>query len=141
MVDPRDDPIVLTAPDQERWHEQFRTERDRIRESLAAHGLHEHVRHVEHVGSTAVPELAAKDVVDLGVVVDDEAVGEVARALETELGGDRAENSAGWQPIFRRENGQRFNDHVFGESSEKWKVSVVTRDALRARPCAESTRS
>lgn len=105
-----------------------------MREAVRSRGVADRVVRLEHVGSTAVPDLAAKDVVDLDVVVADRAVETVADGLVDELGGTRYENDATWNPVARRHAGQRFNDHVFAASSDGWKVSVVTRDVLRARP-------
>nr|WP_255679383.1 GrpB family protein [Haladaptatus salinisoli] len=68
------------------------------------------------------------------MVVADNVVDGVSQALTVHLGGDRAENIAEWHPVFRRENGQRFNDHVFAVSSDGWKTSVITRDVLRTFP-------
>lgn len=102
--------------------------------SCSRTGLEDDCERIEHVGSTAVPNLAAKDIVDLDVVVADDAVAEVSRALADELGGTRVENSGEWHPVFREHDGQRFNDHVFAASSDGWTVSVVTRDVLAARP-------
>ena len=134
MVDPKDDSIELVPSQYERWREEFADERDRVHEVLASQNLAARLCRIEHVGSTAVPALAAKDIVDLDIIVEDAAVRRVSRALEAELGGDRYENSAGWQPVFRTHDGQRFNDHVFAVSDDGWKVSVVTRDVLRANP-------
>lgn len=134
MVDPNDDPIELAPSRHALWRERFLAERARVRDALADRGLAGRVERIEHVGSTAVPDLAAKDVVDLDIVVADDAVGAVSRALEADLGGTRMENDAEWHPIFRRHDGVRFNDHVFAASGGKWKVSVATRDVLRARP-------
>lgn len=134
MVSVDDDPIELVPSQYEAWREQFRAERERIRTVLSDQLLEHHLQRIEHVGSTAIPELPAKDIVDLDIVVADGAVADVSRTLERELGGSRVENSKGWQPVFRRHNGQRFNDHVFGESDDGWKVSVVTRDPLRGHP-------
>ncbi|MFP4628357.1 MAG: GrpB family protein, partial [Halobacteriales archaeon] len=64
-VDVHQDPIELVPSEYDRWRRQFRTER--VRDALAGH-LDDVVR-IEHVGSTTVPDLAAKDVVDLDVVV------------------------------------------------------------------------
>lgn len=132
MVDVHDDPIELVPSRYEAWREAFEAERDRIRRVLADAELAESVVRIEHVGSTAVPALAAKAIVDLDVVVADSAVADVSRALESELGGTRLENSETWQPVFRRsESGQRFNDHVFAVSGDRWKTSVATREGLR----------
>ena len=55
--------VELAEPDP-RWPEQYVLHRDRITAALGPVA-------VEHVGSTAVPGLAAKPVVDLQVVLDD----------------------------------------------------------------------
>ncbi|ELY75929.1 GrpB family protein [Natrinema gari] len=134
MVDANDDPIELVPARYDAWRECFVAERDRVSDVLTGASLETTVARIEHVGSTAVPNLAAKDIVDLDIVVADGAVSDVSRAVEFELGGDRIENGDHWQPVFRRETGQRFNDHVFATSSDGWKISVVTRDVLRASP-------
>ena len=133
MVNADQDPIELVPSDDETWCERFVAERDRVRDALSRAGLEDDCDRIEHVGSTAVPNLAAKDIVDLDVVVADDAVSEVSRTLVDELGGTRVENSGEWHPVFREHDGQRFNDHVFAASSDGWKVSVVTRDVLAAR--------
>ena len=97
-------------------------------------GLGAEQHRIEHVGSTAVPGLAAKDIVDLDIVVADDFVDAVSGALTDELGGTRCENSDTWHPVFREHGGQRFNDHVFARSDDGWKVSVATATALRERP-------
>ena len=133
MVNPHDDPIELTPSQCEIWRERFANERDRIDDVLATNGLDKYVECIEHVGSTAVPGLAAKNIVDIDILVKDSAVADVSQTLETELGGTRLENTDGWHPIFRIHDGHRFNNHVFAASNDKWRVSVVTCDVLRER--------
>lgn len=134
MVDPNDDPIELTPSRYETWRTLFENERRRVSASLETNDLGDRVERIEHVGSTAIPELPAKDIVDLDIVVADDAVAAVSETIEAELGGTRLENTAGWQPLFRTHDGQRFNDHVFAAAGRKWKVSVVTREVLCSRP-------
>ena len=134
MVDPRDDPIRLVPSRYDEWCDRFEAERVRIRDALRAQDLWDRCRRIEHVGSTAVADLAAKDVVDLDVVVDDGAVQPVADALVDALGGTRFENDETWHPIHREHDGQRFNVHVFAASSDRWKRSFVTCEVLRADP-------
>lgn len=133
MVNVDDDPIELVPSRYESWRERYRAERERIRAVLSANSF-DSLKRIEHVGSTAVPNLPAKDIVDLDIIVADGAVAGVSRTLARELGGDRAENTDGWQPVFRVHEGQRFNGHVFGASDDGWKSSVVTRDVLRTHP-------
>ena len=133
MVNVHDDPLDLVPSRHDEWVESFIAERDRLQRVLTDASLWPSVERIHHVGSTAIPDLAAKDIVDLDVVVADDDVFDVARLIETELGGTRVENTPRWQPVFRLEDGQRFNDHVFAASSPGWKISVVTRDVLRER--------
>jgi GrpB-like predicted nucleotidyltransferase (UPF0157 family) len=129
-----DDPIELVASRHDAWRTVYRAERDRLEDALAAAEIADAVHRIEHVGSTAVPDLAAKDIVDVNVIVADDAVGAVAEAVGDALGGERYENSDTWQFLARTVDGQRVNVHVFARSSRKWRTSVVTRDVLRARP-------
>ncbi len=130
MVDPNDDPIELQPSAAERWRTAFHDERERI--EAVVETIDGPLKRIEHVGATAVRGLRAKPIVDLDIVVADDAVERVARLIADDLGGTQIENSDGWQPVFRRHNGQRFNDHVFGIADDGWKISVVTRDVLRA---------
>ena len=61
------DRIVLVDYDP-RWSEAFAREADRIRTALADRALQ-----IEHVGSTAVPSLIAKPIIDIVLVVTDSA--------------------------------------------------------------------
>jgi len=136
------DPIELVADRHGEWREQFRAERERLRGALAEHDLLDAVVRIDHVGSTAVAGLAAKDVVDVDVVVDDDAIAAVSTAVVDELGGDGHRNSEAWHPVFRRAKSEADADagadgrcvdvHVFARSADGWRASVATREALRA---------
>jgi GrpB-like predicted nucleotidyltransferase (UPF0157 family) len=58
-------PIVVATYDRA-WPERFRAERERIGRALG-----QTARSVEHIGSTAVPGLAAKPIIDILLVVED----------------------------------------------------------------------
>jgi GrpB-like predicted nucleotidyltransferase (UPF0157 family) len=64
---PLSEPVVLADYDPA-WPELFEREADRIGSALGARALE-----IEHVGSTSVPGLAAKPVIDIVLVVDDSA--------------------------------------------------------------------
>lgn len=134
MVNPYEDEIALVPSRHDEWRDQFEREQSRVLDVLESNGLDTHVRRLEHVGSTAVPDLAAKDIVDLDIIVDDNAVPDVSKTVESELGGTRYENSETWHPVFREEAGQRFNDHVFAYSGDGWKKSIATVAVLCERP-------
>lgn len=93
MVDPRDDPIELVPSRFEHWLAAFEGERDRVTEAAASRDLRGQIRRIEHVGSTAIPGLCAKDIVDLDIVMDDSAVDAVSRAIAGEVDGTRCDKS------------------------------------------------
>jgi GrpB-like predicted nucleotidyltransferase (UPF0157 family) len=61
-------PAIVIAAYDPAWQERFRREEARIRAALGAAALS-----VEHIGSTSVPGLAAKPIVDILLVVEDSA--------------------------------------------------------------------
>ncbi|WP_331236173.1 GrpB family protein [Natronorarus salvus] len=87
MVDPHDDSIVLISSRYDRWREAYARERDRLRIVFEERGTSGGLDRIEHVGSTAVPDPPARNIVDLDVVVSDDAVRAVSRAIEADLGG------------------------------------------------------
>jgi GrpB-like predicted nucleotidyltransferase (UPF0157 family) len=97
------------------------------------------VADVEHIGSTAVPGLAAKPVLDLMAGV---ASLDTARAAEAVLA------PAGWEyvpPVLDQRPWRRFfvkvrdgrrvaHLHLLDPASDRWRRQLVFRDALRANP-------
>ncbi len=68
---------IVVEPYDTAWALLFAALRDRLKSALGALALR-----VEHVGSTAVPALPAKPVVDIDVVIADETgLGQVIYAL------------------------------------------------------------
>jgi len=61
-------PAIVVVDYDPAWPERFRREAARIRAALG-----EAARGIEHIGSTAVPGLAAKPIVDILLVVEDSA--------------------------------------------------------------------
>ncbi len=109
------------------WPARYQLERDRVRRALGASALR-----IEHIGSTAVPGLAAKPIVDLLVAVadpDDETV--TATALE----------AAGYE-LRVREPGHRMfrtperdvHAHVWAHSDPAVTRHLMFRDRLRRSP-------
>src|SRR5882724_1850041 len=118
-----------------RWPERFALESARIRRVLAEPALE-----IEHHGSTAVPGLAAKPVIDMLVAVESiEIAGRHAAALIQD----------GYEPVearyrelwperivlIRREYGARMcHVHLMLRGHPTWKRLLVFRDYLRAHP-------
>jgi dephospho-CoA kinase len=101
---------------------------------------------LDHVGSTAVPGLVAKDVIDLQVGVrsladaDDEAlVARLAAAGFPRSGGaahDSSKDDAPWPKRFHASSdpGRPAHVHVRGAGSAGWRWALMFRDWMRAVP-------
>jgi GrpB-like predicted nucleotidyltransferase (UPF0157 family) len=115
--------IVLIAYDAQ-WPKRFEEERGRI-----AVALGERATRIEHIGSTAVPGLAAKPIVDIVVTVDDcDDEATYAPALET----------AGYALRVREPGHRMFRSgvkdvhvHIWAASSGELERHLRFRDRLR----------
>ena len=118
--------IVISDYDPE-WPERFRREKAKIKAALGDAALS-----VEHIGSTSVPGLAAKPIVDILLVVEDsryeatylpalERAGYVLRVREPELDEHR---------MFRTPE-KDVHLHVFSAGSREIERYLLLRDRLR----------
>ncbi|TWC07436.1 GrpB-like predicted nucleotidyltransferase (UPF0157 family) [Bradyrhizobium macuxiense] len=117
------------------WPALFAQERVRIAQALGAFALA-----IEHVGSTAVPGLPSKPIIDLlvGVPSLEEAKERSIAPLEA-LGYIYMPDYASWLPgelFFRKGPPGPWTHHlhVTEPSHPRWEALVVFRDYLRAHP-------
>jgi GrpB-like predicted nucleotidyltransferase (UPF0157 family) len=114
------------------WRAWFERESSRITSVLGALALR-----VEHVGSTAVPDLIAKPIIDIGVIVA--RPGDFERCIEPLVGlGYEYRGQHGDDPLRRYfvldQNGRRLAQlHVWADESPSWREAVAFRDLLRSR--------
>jgi GrpB-like predicted nucleotidyltransferase (UPF0157 family) len=130
-----DAPVVEVVPYDPTWPERFEAERRLLSEALPD------ALSVEHIGSTSVPGLAAKPIIDIMVVVPDvdgvvanlrplEQLGYVYRPLVFPEDGDHlffAKDTAG-----RRSH----HLHIFGVASPVPAENRVFRAYIEANPAA-----
>ena len=125
---PIDGPVTLAEADPE-WTDWYLREEARIRRALGGRALQ-----VEHVGSTSVPGLAAKPVIDIILAVADSA-DEISYVPDLE--------AAGYQLRFREPDWHehRFvvdppavQIHVFSVGSTEVERMLLFRDRLRSCP-------
>jgi dephospho-CoA kinase len=124
-------PIVV--PYDGRWPAQARRIARRI--SVAAGG-----RRVEHIGSTAVPGLAAKDVLDFQLAVEDMAAADSLRETLGQAGfpyvgpyEDTPRGDGDWSKRLHAgaDPGRRVNLHLRVEGAPNWRWAIDFRDWLR----------
>ncbi|MFK7692820.1 GrpB family protein [Paenibacillus sp. HJGM_3] len=124
------DPIII-VPYQDAWSEEFRQIGSRIREALGDTAVR-----IDHIGSTSVPGLAAKPVIDIQISVPSldplhtykpglEAIGFVHRAGNPDL----------TKRYFRETPGSR-RTHIHVRERGSWpeQSALLFRDYLRQSP-------
>jgi GrpB-like predicted nucleotidyltransferase (UPF0157 family)/uncharacterized membrane protein len=127
LVGGREERLIEIVDYRPGWADRFELEADRIRHALGAGA-----RRIEHVGSTAVPGLGAKPIIDVMVTVDDpddeagylrqlEATGYVLRVREPA------------HRMFRTPE-RDVHVHVWARGSDDERRHLVFRDWLRSNP-------
>jgi GrpB-like predicted nucleotidyltransferase (UPF0157 family) len=124
-----DDHIVIVDYDPA-WPEAFRRLGTRLRAALGPLALR-----IDHIGSTSVPGLAAKPVLDVQISVASlEPVGTYLPALELVGFRWRADNPERTKRYFREASGPRTHIHVRAAGSWSEQFALLMRDYLRAHP-------
>lgn len=138
----KSDPIVILDYRPE-WADEFAQVQRSLSEALGEQALR-----IDHIGSTAVPGLAAKDIIDVQVTVRDftpELDAAFARSGHTKLdimrdhmppGGQGSERD--WEKrMYRPAPGSRpTNIHVRRAGSPNGRYALLFRDYLREHPLA-----
>ncbi len=124
-----DEPIRVVPYDDD-WPQLSLVEAGNLRKALRSRLLA-----IEHIGSTAVPDLAAKPVVDILVGVEElsvthEEVDAMARLGYEYLG----EAGVPGRLHFRKRGTGNFNVHLAKPGSDLWESDLLFRDYLRSHP-------
>jgi len=123
--------LVRVVSHQERWQEAFEDERRLLAEHLGALAID-----VQHVGSTAVPGLEAKPVIDIAVALDGPSDLDECRKRLCGLGYlDRGDSGADGGYLFVKErepNVRTHHLHVVTIDDPQWGAYLRFRDTLRA---------
>ena len=123
---PLSGPICVVDYDPE-WPLSFEREAERIRKTLGGRALR-----IEHVGSTSVPELPAKPIIDMVVVVaESDNEGTYAPALEAVGYRLRVREPDWYDHRLFKGPGNSVNLHVFSSGCPEIERMVRFRDWLR----------
>ncbi|WP_299928518.1 GrpB family protein [uncultured Nocardioides sp.] len=112
-----------------RWAEQFDKVATVLRMALADVAS----ARVEHVGSTSVPGLAAKPVLDVDVIVDAHDVPQAIAALEGVGYVHRGDLGVTGREAFHAPDGPRRNVYVCVAGTANVRNHLAVRDVLRSR--------
>ena len=123
---------VRVDPYSPKWPACFRREAERIHEAIAPLPLR-----IEHMGSTAVPGLPAKPIVDIAAgYPTGAAVGGYIEALVRAGYVHRGEQGIPGREFFRLGNPRAYHIHLAVEDGRFWREHLAFRDYLRANPAA-----
>lgn len=113
-----------------RWPALFEEERDLIRSAIG-----EIVVDIQHIGSTAIPGLAAKPIIDIMVGVESlEVPQETLSAMEAIGYEFRGDGDVPGRLYFRKGRPRSHQVHMTEYGSAFWEEHIAFRDFLRAHP-------
>lgn len=121
---------VEVHPYSAEWPLLFEAEASRIRSAIGADILD-----IQHIGSTSVPGLAAKPIIDIGIAVRD--FEEAACCVEPLVAlGYRYRGELGIprRHYFQRGEPRMYQVHMNERTSADWRQTMAFRDYLRAHP-------
>lgn len=118
---------IVVTPYNPDWPHIFEKEASKIKEAIGSNCIAIH-----HIGSTSVPGLSAKPVIDMiGVVKDPEKAIEPLEALGFKYKG---EYNIPMRRYFNRSEGVETNLHVYEEGHPEIELNLLFRDYLRNHP-------
>ena len=125
-ADPGGDVVLVEYDDA--WPARYRQQEERIRAALRERAVEVH-----HAGSTSVPGLAAKDVIDVLLVVPDPTDEAAYAPALQDAGYDFHLREPEWHEhrLFK-DRSPKVNLHVFGPDCEEVGRMLAFRDHLRA---------
>jgi len=111
------------------WPQVFKTESESIKDALGTN-----CRSMHHIGSTSVPGLSAKPIIDMIVVVNDPE--KAIHPLESLGFKYKGEYNIPSRFYFSRSEGVATNLHVYREDHPEIELNLAFRDYLRRHPDA-----
>lgn len=122
--------IVRLVPYDPAWPSLFAAEAERLEKLFATAGL---PLALEHTGSTAIPGLAAKPILDiLGGYPAGAPVSDYIHVLTTAGYVHRGEQGVPGREFFRRGNPRSYHLHLTTIDSQFWRDHLTFRNRLRA---------
>ena len=129
MYGMRKDKLGL-LPHEPVWKDDFYAEKHRIANALGNSSVR-----IEHVGSTSIPTVHAKPILDIAILCDDRGVEPVALALQDlgyEYRGQYDDRVVGHYYAVLDNAGIRFcQAHIFTGPTAEWHSMLKFRDVLR----------
>jgi GrpB-like predicted nucleotidyltransferase (UPF0157 family) len=111
------------------WNDDFLAERERIKLAVADPTIQ-----IEHIGSTAIPTVWAKPILDIAILCDAKDLKVVADALVKigyEYRGQFDDERGHFYAVRDKDNIRYCQAHIYTEPNEDWHSKLKFRDCLR----------
>jgi GrpB-like predicted nucleotidyltransferase (UPF0157 family) len=122
--------VVRLAPYTEEWKRLFEDERSVLRAAIG-----QYVLDIQHVGSTSIPGMVAKPIIDIGIAVASFEEAKVCILPIEQLGYEyRGEHGIPRRHYFIKGDPRTHHVHINEIDSRDWENQVLFRDYLIQRP-------
>lgn len=122
--------IVRLSPYREEWARLFAEEKRRLEKAVG-----QYVLDIQHVGSTSIPGLPAKQIIDIGVAVRNFEEAAVCIMPIEELGYEYVgENGIPRRHYFRKGDPRTHHLHMNEIGGPDWQNQILFRNYLRRHP-------
>ncbi|MFW9902963.1 MAG: GrpB family protein [Candidatus Thorarchaeota archaeon] len=122
--------VVKLSPYSKKWKQVYLNEKQQLEVAIG-----DHILEIQHIGSTSIPNMIAKPIIDIAVAVHDfkEAFKcvEPLENLEYEYKGEFGIPN---RHFFVKGNPRIFHLHMLEISSQEWKNHIDFRDFLTHNP-------
>ena len=124
--------IVELVPHRPAWTKLFTEEKDRLEEVIG-----DQVVDIQHIGSTSIPGMPAKPILDIGIAVVDFAEAKACIGPIEGLGYQyRGEHGIPRRHYFVKGSPRTHHLHMLAVTSQEWKSHLVFRSYMTAHPDA-----
>jgi len=116
--------LVQYSPE---WQKSFEEEKSILQSTLG-----QIIKDIQHIGSTAIPNLMAKPIIDIGIAIEN--IQDVQKCVEPlkNLGYEyKGEFNLPGRHFFIKGNPRTHHIHIVEQQSNHWKIWILFRDYLR----------
>ncbi len=111
------------------WKDEFSAERERIELAVADSSVR-----IEHIGSTAIPTVYAKPILDIAILcgaIDLKVVADALPKLGYEYRGQYDDEREHFYAVLDKDNIRYCQAHIYKEANADWHSKLKFRDRLR----------
>ncbi len=119
---------LRVSPYQEEWKNLFETEKRDIEKAIG-----DYIKDIQHVGSTSIPGMSAKPILDIAIAVKDFEEARICIKPLCDMGYTfRGENGIPRRHYFIKGEPCTHHIHMLEKDNEEWEKLILFRDYLRS---------